>query len=163
MEGAAYFDFNTIIPMPNILQGTVCRTSVDDALVVLGRADLAWLGKESLEKRMQQQFGLQDIEALKAKIEMEAFEDARRSIQAFEETGFANWYIWANANWGTKWNACGFEVVADEPGRYEFLFDTAWAPPLPVFEKMGEMFPALDFDLYYSEPGMEIAGEGTIR
>jgi hypothetical protein len=54
-------------------------------------------------------------------------------------------------------------VIADEPGRHEFTFETAWAPPIPVWVKMGEMFSALDFDLSGFEPMMEFAFEGTIR
>jgi Api92-like protein with ferredoxin domain len=160
-DGTSCFDFNSLIPMPAILKDTVAGGLVDDALLVLGRDDLVWI-PNSLEERMKY-WEVSDIEALKEKIGLEALETARRSIEAFEQTGTPNWYVWANRNWGTKWNACDFEVVADEPGRYEFTFETAWAPPIPVLVKMGEMFSALDFDLSGSEPGMEFAFEGTIR
>jgi len=38
-------------------------------------------------------------------------------------------------------------VCCDEPGRYECHFDTRWSPPVGIWEKLGEMFPALDFSL----------------
>jgi hypothetical protein len=228
------FDFDTVIPMPSIIIGTVSGGYVDAAVLVLGRPDavhhpfLASLMREagvqdieafktklgektfedvrrsiqapSLEERMRQagvqdieafktklgektfedvrrslqallpsleermrQAGVQDIEAFKAKLGEKTFEDARCSIQAFDETGFSNWYDWSITNWGTKWNSSDFDVRAEEPGRYEFTFYSAWSPPIPVFEKMGKMFPTLDFDLEMCEPGMEFAGEGTIR
>jgi hypothetical protein len=163
-EEGNIFDFETIIPMPTILEDTESSSSVDDALLILGHPEAMgrkW-GDESLGTRMQQ-LGLQDIEAFKAKLGEKAFEEARRSIQAFDQTGFANWYDWKNANWGTKWNASGFVILVDEPGRYEFTLDTAWSPPVPVWEKLGEMFPTLDFDLCCAEPLMEFAYEGTIR
>ena len=49
--------------------------------------------------------------------------------------------------WGTKWNACDFRSIKDDPDCLEFNFDTAWSPPVPVFEKIGEMFPHLEFKL----------------
>ncbi len=147
--------------MPAILKDTVAGGLVDDALLVFGRDDLVWI-HNSLEERMQY-WQVSDIEALKEKVGLEALENARRSIEAFEQTGAPNWYVWANRNWGTKWNARDFVVVSDKPGRYEFTFETAWGPPIPVWVKMGEMFSGLDFDLSGSEPDMEVAFAGTIR
>jgi Ferredoxin-like domain in Api92-like protein len=66
---------------------------------------------------------------------------------------------WASKHWGTKWNACGFH----EPDRYECVFSTAWSPPSGVWEKLGAMFPALDFSLSGCEPNMDFAFKGTIR
>ena len=56
--------------------------------------------------------------------------------------------------WGTKWDA--IEVCCDEFGRYEF--DTAWSPPIPWFRAIVEKYPELDFELWYSEPGMYFSG-----
>jgi hypothetical protein len=44
---------------------------------------------------------------------------------------------------------------------YSFVFDTAWAPPIPVLEKMAEL--GVEFDWNCEEPGMEIfmAGEAV--
>jgi hypothetical protein len=156
------FDFNRLIPMPAILEGTVAGSFVDDALLVLGRTELICtglpsvddiealkekiVGLHSLEEQMKR-YKVDDIEALKEKIGPEAFENARQSIEAFEQTGAPNWYVWSNKNWGTKWNAADFEVIKEEPGRYECEFNTAWAPPEPVYVKLAEMFPNLCFEI----------------
>jgi hypothetical protein len=144
-QGKSYFDFDSLIPMPAILKGTAVGTLVDDALVVLGRDDLAWIPC-SLEERMKR-WEVPDIEAFKKKIGPETFEKAHQSIEAFEQTGVPNWYTWANMNWGTKWNASDFEVIREEPGRYECRFDTAWSPPEPVYVKLAEVFPNLCFEV----------------
>jgi hypothetical protein len=73
------------------------------------------------------------------------------------------WLEWACKHWGTKWNACHFHVIRDEPDRYECVFNTAWSPPIGVWEKLGAMFPALDFSLNGHEPNMDFAFRGTIR
>jgi hypothetical protein len=144
-KGKARFDFNSLIPMPPILEDTTVGGPTDDALAVLGRDDLAWIPRP-LEERMKY-WNVPDIEALKGKIGLEALQKARQSIEAFEQTGTPNWYVWANMNWGTKWNASEFEVIREEPGRYECRFETAWCPPEPVYVKLAEMFPKLCFEI----------------
>ena len=54
-------------------------------------------------------------------------------------------------------------MTVDAPGCYEFHFDTAYGPPVPVWEKMAKMFPALEFSLSGGEPMMEFEFEGTIQ
>jgi hypothetical protein len=73
------------------------------------------------------------------------------------------WHDWTTEHWGTKWNAHYFRVTVDAPGCYEFHFDTAWSPPVPVWEKMAKMFPALEFSLSGYEAMNDFAFEGTIQ
>ena len=52
-----------------------------------------------------------------------------------------NWYDWAVGNWGTNWDIYSphdtDEIYSDVDGEtYVFKFDTAWAPPIPVYEEM---------------------------
>jgi hypothetical protein len=70
---------------------------------------------------------------------------------------------WAIEHWGTKGNASDFRVTVDAPGCYEFHFDTVYSPPVPVWEKMAKMFPALEFSQSGFEPMMDFAFEGTIQ
>lgn len=69
-------------------------------------------------------------------------------------------YQWCNANWGTKWNACGATLEERDQNDDEVIlhFDTAWAPPIPVIEKLAAIFPGLDFCHEYYEQGMAICG-----
>jgi hypothetical protein len=73
------------------------------------------------------------------------------------------WRDWTTEHWGTERNAHYFHVTVDAPGRYEFHFDTAWGPPIPVWEKMAEIFPALEFSLSGFEQFFAFAFEGTIQ
>ena len=65
--------------------------------------------------------------------------------------------------WGTRGNASYFEVTVDAPGCYEFRFDTVYGPPVPVWEKMAKMFPALEFSLSGVDEQGDWAFEGTIQ
>ncbi len=63
-------------------------------------------------------------------------------------------YNWQSDNWGTKWGA--YDVDEDRLSDYEpgvtgyitYKFDTAWAPPIPVFDELARRFPELR--LYHS-------------
>jgi hypothetical protein len=160
-KGKARFDFNSLIPMPPILEDTTVGGPTDDALAVLGRDDLSWIPRP-LEERMKY-WNVPDIEALKEKIGLEALQKARQSIEAFEQTGTPNWYMWANMNWGTKWNASEFEVIREEPGRYECRFETAWSPPERVYVKLAEMFPKLCFEINGRDDQLNFDFEATVR
>jgi hypothetical protein len=83
--------------------------------------------------------------------------------RALEATGSAHASDWAREHWGTPGIASSFHVCCDEPGRYECDFDTRWTPPLYIWEKLGEMFPALDFSVEGREPLADFALRGTIK
>jgi hypothetical protein len=86
-----------------------------------------------------------------------------------EKYGYKNWYDWCVANWGTKWNAGGdndaMQVDYDEDVGNQsialFQFDTAWAPPLGVMEKLMETHPELSIECRYHEPGVGFFGVWT--
>ncbi len=77
-----------------------------------------------------------------------------------------NWYNWNNREWGTKWDAREPVFTDSNTGKsIEYCFDTAWAPPAPVFKAMIEQFPELDFSIYYREEqgwGGKIEASGGI-
>ena len=51
----------------------------------------------------------------------------------------------------------------DETNCLELCFDTARSPPVPIWKKMGEMFPAIEFELEGCGPINSEAFRGTIR
>lgn len=62
--------------------------------------------------------------------------------------GFANWYEWSIENWGTKWNCYKTKscfVAQGDTGEAKIEFFTAWSAPFPVFEKMIQKYPNLNF------------------
>jgi hypothetical protein len=74
-----------------------------------------------------------------------------------------NWYDWRVQNWGTKWDIVGDDEPGEEPydsndDSYGYSFDTAWGPPIELFENIMVDFPGVRFELAYVEPGMCFAG-----
>jgi len=83
-----------------------------------------------------------------------------------DQGGLGAWYEWRNENWGTKWDVCSVEVeIADSslnrPDRrtLEFRCWTAWAPPIPIWDRLVDLGCKVEAD-YQDEGGMF---EGTYR
>jgi hypothetical protein len=52
------------------------------------------------------------------------------------------WYTWSCDNWGTKWPPRQSDYWVED-GQHMLYTITAWAPPIPVFEKIVAMFPTI--------------------
>lgn len=57
-----------------------------------------------------------------------------------------DWYEWSISNWGTKWNAYGYDKNTDYSNNENLYFQTAWSAPHPVLEKLTEIFPDIEFE-----------------
>jgi hypothetical protein len=93
---------------------------------------------------------------------VEKYEAGQKSLA---ETGYSNWYDWANSNWGTKWGDYDTEITnapigtATPIGQLEIFYNTAWSPFSNGFlVKISEMYPTLTFSVAYSEMGMGYVG-----
>ena len=76
--------------------------------------------------------------------------------------GYADWYDWNNAKWGTKWGDCETFLSGDpKDGSIEFIFNSAWAPPIEGIAHITTLFPNLSFALSYIEEGMDFYGLTT--
>lgn len=91
--------------------------------------------------------------------------DSPEQISNREMYGYADWYDWRIAKWGTKWTesdlCLGQEYTVNEDantGTIAFNFETAWSPPLEAFDKISEDWPELLFCIYYEETGMSFCG-----
>ena len=72
-----------------------------------------------------------------------------KNTKAFEENkklkrkyGYSDWYSWAIANWGTKWNINSNNIFIHIMEKdYTLLdFDTAWSCPEPVIKKLSKKY-----------------------
>lgn len=83
--------------------------------------------------------------------------------------GAKDWYDWCNKNWGTKWDVSA-QIVWDEtspmlPGlrTIKYQFESAWAPPLKVFDVLAARFPNTNIYVCWDEPGCDFAGYRMYR
>lgn len=76
-----------------------------------------------------------------------------------EKHGYANWYDFCVNRWGTKWDVGGdgHKIELEEGQDNTTLdFDSAWSPPLGVYEAL--MDQGFRVRAYYYECGMGFAG-----
>lgn len=93
----------------------------------------------------------------KEQLELEAKSKANK-----EKYGYENWYDYAVAEWGTKWevhDARGVKIYRKPGDNYMLAayFDTAWGPPIQAYRKLMDQY-GFCIKAYYFEPGMCFMG-----
>lgn len=63
---------------------------------------------------------------------------------------------WRIENWGCRWSPAEVEIERQSAGRTRFWIRTPWAPPIPLFENVSQLFPRLRFGLHYVVEGDEL-------
>jgi hypothetical protein len=134
------FDFNRFIPMPESLHVEASTVAEWAYLVFYGRPE------EALKSRANEA-NATTIEQLREQFALK-HPKARELADIYhfnnENYGCFTWYEWANANWGTKWNACDVSI-ADRDDGLEVFFQTAWSFPERILTLMVSQFPELEF------------------
>jgi hypothetical protein len=161
------FDFERIVPMPECLKD-IEDSSLSKKFMHILRRDAemqsSWHWMNEFRNDCLGSFAdgaVMDDDKLEALLEAanpEALQGGKAMKKALEETGFVSWYDWSIEKWGTKWNAYSFRRLADEPSA--FKFDTAWSPPVPVFQALAERFPNLGIHVASFDEGWGFACEG---
>lgn len=71
-----------------------------------------------------------------------------------------NWYEWNLLNRGTKWDwDISYPDIMEElfengfDEDVEIAFNTAWSPPVEFFQYASKLYPNLEFNHYFFEPG----------
>ena len=80
----------------------------------------------------------------------------RQVAENREKFGFPDWYAFCVSRWGTKWEVESYSPVTVEGNKISFGFDSAWAPPIGIYEALIEQ--GFEVDAMYWEPGMCFCG-----
>ncbi len=90
--------------------------------------------------------------------------DEDKAKENIEKYGAKDWYDWAVKNWSTKWDVDA-QIVSDItspmlPGLRTVIyeFDSAWNPPLNVYDVLAARFPNTNIYACWDEPGCDFAG-----
>lgn len=137
-------DFNRIIPMPQSL------IVEDGSAGELGLAVLSHSLSESDLKKFHSYSQEEQDRCIRI---------GEQYIDNIKKYGYRSWYRWSIDNWGTKWNATDTCIYRD---MVEFY--TAWSCPIPIFEKLAEMFPDIVLKFCYADEdaGYNV-GSGTMQ
>ena len=80
-----------------------------------------------------------------------------------DKYGFSSWYDFRLTKWGTKWDIDSDDLKPERMSPHCILltFDTAWAPPIGLFEQMRN--EGYNVDAYFYEGGMRFCGKYTMK
>ena len=87
----------------------------------------------------------------------EQIELVRKTMANVEKYGVGNWYDFCVARWGTKWDVDAYDTVEFDPAGVTFGFDSAWSPPIGIYEALVEQ--GFSVTAFYYEPGMAFCGK----
>lgn len=155
------FSFQKIIPMPESLN-IEAGSRTDDALryyLALVQDTLKPDEKAALENTRTRYPGqyrpmtIDERRQFENRINLEeqakAMEDGATLLYNLSHYQATTWYDWRIENWGTKWDAYDqfSEESDDSSGSYtgRYIFNTAWAPPVPVIRRLATIFPDITF------------------
>lgn len=147
--GMGTLDFNKITPMPESLMiecGSRTERGVKAYLEFLETYTMSLPALDSLDH-----LGYVPLESEQAflqqhsEIQPDEWELGRKAFRNLQRYGATTWYDWSIKNWGTKWNAYGYDAGTDYSERENLRFQTAWSAPHPVLEKLSEMYPNIVF------------------
>lgn len=162
-KGTEYFDFNKLIPMPeslNIASGSLEDVAIEAVMRKLSHELYSFL-KKDYRKMTDEEFSWRSH----GKSEDELAKIGLQYISNKVLYGATTWYDWCIANWGTKWNAYGFEFRDDDTIKFE----TAWSCPEPVLQKLAEMYPNIIIEHWWadedcgSNSGYKTYGNGEVN
>lgn len=148
--GLGTVDFNKIIPMPeslNIEAGSktdrglkLYKEFIGECLFDRKETDVLKISAETLvESKKVYLSKRKDIDSAEWKLGKIAW----NNIQNY---GAPTWYEWSINNWGTKWNAYGYDENSDYSKNTDLWFQTAWSAPHPVTQRLAEMYPDITFE-----------------
>jgi len=81
-------------------------------------------------------------------------DELRSSLK--EKYGYESWYDFCVSEWGTKWDVHELTYDPDSNTYINLYFDTAWSPPVGVYQKLEEL--GVNVEASYIEQGCAFIG-----
>lgn len=81
---------------------------------------------------------------------MKFLEIGKTALKNILQYGAMTWYDWSCENWGTKWDAGDVSLNMGSEG-IQLSFQTAWSTPEPIWAKLAELFPSLEFHIRFAD------------
>ncbi len=149
------FDFNQVIPMPKELNiESSSKQSISFAVYVyqnFGKIDQTLENMHKYHCNKHEKLLLDDYIKLLINQQSVDLSLGKQAYENLQKYGYKDWYYWCIHNHGTKWNA----VESCVEGNV-LQFQTAWSPPIPVIEKLAELFPNLTIHHIWADEDMGV-------
>ena len=146
-------DFNKIIPMPDSLN-IECGSRTDKGIEMV-KNYLESMPEELKGKEGTYEEFIADLRNHSTDIsdekEKKIWDIGVTAVDNLYKYNAPTWYEWCNDNWNTKWNACGYDENTDYSDSDFIWFQTAWSAPVPVIQKLSEMYPNIELTLEFAD------------
>lgn len=151
--GIGSIDFNKIIPMPESLM-IECGSRTTKGLKMYRQfiesythgltAENALEAIKHIPVESEEKFIAQHPDIINEK---EVWEFGKAAWQNIQQYGVPTWYEWSVRNWGTKWNAVGYEdnSLFGYDCEDGIRFETANSAPHAVIDKLAKEYPNIGF------------------
>jgi len=157
-------DFNRVIPMPESLESANSGSYAGIGYDAFHGGEAKW--RLILTYPWVREKNVTTREDLHAFLDKQSPEYRRQGDLAkrnIEQYGHVDWYSWSIENWGTKWGAYSFSWVYEGDDHLHFTFNTAWSPPVPIFEELSRLLPTLRFYVQSFDEGWGFACQGAFE
>ena len=157
--GLGTIDFNKIIPMPeslNIEAGSATDRGLKIYREFIEIYNLGFTAESAL-KRLENIPPESEAVFLKTRadvgyaVDPKEWEFGKTAWNNIQKYGAPTWYEWCINNWGTKWNAYGYDEYTDYSGCDDFGFQTANDAPHSILQKLSEMYPGITFEHQWAD------------
>lgn len=75
----------------------------------------------------------------------------KTAVDNFIQYGSIDWYQWCNKNWGTKWNAYGYDYIGIPSRDNVLTYLTAWDGVPELMAALSSRFPDVEFQYEYAD------------
>ena len=156
--GIGTIDFNKVIPMPSELAIT-CGSDTDNGLKAYHSFVKELIDNENLDIQTIDVY-VTDREREYLKVHPNIKEDVfllgKQAFLNIQNYGSPTWYEWSINNWGTKWNAYGYEEGVDYNKADGLYFQTAWAAPHPILCELSKKYPEITFEHQWADEDLGV-------
>ena len=168
--GIGSIDFNRIIPMPPSLDMEESSCTRAGLRAYQDFIEVYTLGGTVNMERLSDIPAASEEAFLKTRkdVNREMFALGKQAWNNLRQYGKATWYGWCTDNWGTKWNAYGFDEAQPLATSDDVLaFQTAWNAPHPVMKAFSAQYPAIRMEHWWADEdvgfncGKRIYHDGT--
>jgi hypothetical protein len=149
------FDFNTLIPLPEVLN---VRNSDGYSFQLKQLLEKNVSPKQLFDETILNHWVSKGMELPTIDTYRMSEDNVRRYIESYRDYGHIDWYSWSIENWGTKWNA--YECKRDE---HKITFETAWYTPVPIWKALTEKYPTITWRVRYSDEDTGGSNHGILH
>lgn len=162
--GLGTVDFNKVIPMPESLN--IESGSKSNAGIKAVKEYLNSMLDEHKNKTVTYDDFFNDLRSHRNDIsdekEKEIWDIGVTAVENLHKYDAPTWYEWCINNWGTKWNAYGYDKNADYSKNENLYFQTAWSAPHPILLKLSEIYPEITFEHEWADEDIGVNCERKI-